>query len=107
MGLNQLSFPLAPKITVVPSAAAGPNIVYTVTSSPEVWPDQYVTLLLNDQEVVADPHHTQTATVNFHAQNLSAGTYFVRLRIDGVDSLLVNKAVNPPQFDSSQQVNVT
>jgi hypothetical protein len=104
---NQLSLPVAPKITVAPSSAAGPNVLYTVTSSPEVWPDQYVSLLLNDQEVVADPHATQTATVNFHAQSLSAGTYFVRLRVDGVDSFLVNKAVTPPQFDTSQRVTVT
>ena len=104
---NQLSFALAPRITVAPSNAPGPNITYTVTSSPEVWPDQNVSLLLNDQEVVADPHATQTATLTFQAQNLSASGYFVRLRIDGVDSLLINKAVIPPQFDTSQQVTVT
>lgn len=104
---NQLSFALAPKIAVTPANAPGPNITYTVTSSPEVWPDQNASLLLNDQEVLADPHATQTATLTFHAQNLTAGAYFVRLRIDGVDSLLVNKTMTPPQFDTSQQVTVT
>ena len=104
---NQLSFALAPKITVAPSNAPGPNITYTVTSSPEVWPDQNASLLLNDQEVAADPHATQTATLTFQAQNLTTGGYFARLRIDGVDSLLINKAVIPPQFDTSQQVTVT
>lgn len=104
---NQLSFPLAPTITTAPASAPGPNITYTVTSSPEVWPDQYASLLLNDQEIVADPHAAQTATLTFQAPNLSAGTYFTRLRIDGVDSLLINKAVTPPQFDTSQQVTVT
>jgi hypothetical protein len=92
---------------VTPANAAGPTITYTVTSSPEVWPDQYASLLLSDQEIVADAHPTQTATLIFQAQNLSAGVYFVRLRIDGVDSLLVNRAVTPPQFDPSQQVKVT
>ena len=104
---NQLSFALAPKITVAPANAPGPNITYTVTSSPEVWPDQYASLLLNDQEILPNPHTTQTATLTFQAQNLIAATYFVRLRTDGVDSLLVNKAVTPPQFDASQQVTVT
>jgi len=104
---NQLSFALAPKITVAPANAPGPNITYTVTSSPEVWPDQYASLLLNDQEILPNPHTTQTATLTFQAQNLIARAYFVRLRIDGVDSLLVNKAVTPPQFDASQQVTVT
>jgi hypothetical protein len=31
----------------------------------------------------------------------------VRLRVDGVDSLLVNRAVTPPVFDQTQKVTVT
>lgn len=104
---NQLSFALAPRITVTPASAPGPTITYTAACSPEVWPDQYASLLLGDQEIVADAHATQTGTLTFQAQNLSAGTYFVRLRVDGVDSLLVNRAVTPPQFDPTQQVAVT
>jgi hypothetical protein len=104
---NQLSFGLAPKITIAPPNAAGPNINYTVTCSPEVRPEQYTALLLGDQEIVAQPHTTQTASVSFQAQNLSAGKYFVRLRVDGVDSLLVNRAVTPPMFDPTQKVTVT
>jgi hypothetical protein len=30
----------------------------------------------------------------------------VRLRIDGVDTLLVNRAVDPPEFDESQKVTI-
>jgi hypothetical protein len=104
---NQLSFGLAPKITIAPPNAAGPNIAYTVTCSPEVRPEQYAALLLGDQEIVAQPHSTQTATPSFQAQNLSTGKYFVRLRVDGVDSLLVNRAVTPPMFDPTQMVTVT
>lgn len=104
---NQLSFALAPAITIAPASAAGPSITYTVTSSPEVWMQQDVALLLGDQEIAAQPHTTQTATLTFQAQNLSAGSYFVRLRIDGVDSFLINRAVKPPVFDPTQQVSVT
>lgn len=104
---NQISFGLAPKITIAPPNAAGPNITYTVTCSPEVRPEQYTALLLGDQEIVAQPHTTLTASLSFKAQNLSAGAYFVRLRIDGVDSLLVNRAVTPPVFDPTQKVTVT
>lgn len=104
---NQLAFGLAPKITIAPPSAAGPNITYTVTCSPEMRPEQYAALLLGDQEIVAQPHPTQTATLSFQAQNLSAGKYFVRLRVDGVDSLLVNRAVTPPMFDPTQKVTVT
>lgn len=104
---NQLSFALVPKITIAPASAAGPNINYTVTCSPEVRPEQSAALLLGDQEIVAQPHTTQTASLSFQAQNLSAGDYFVRLRVDGVDSQLVNRAVAPPLFDPTQKVTVT
>jgi len=104
---NQLSFALAPKITVAPASAAGPSITYTVTCSPEVWADQRASLLLGDQEILANAHPSQVANLTFAAQNLSAGSYFIRLRIDGVDSLLVNRALTPPQFDPTQKVTVT
>jgi hypothetical protein len=104
---NQLSFALAPRITVAPASAAGPSITYTVTCSPEVWADQRASLLLGDQEILANAHPFQIANLTFAAQELSAGPYFVRLRIDGVDSFLVNRALTPPQFDPTQKVTVT
>jgi hypothetical protein len=104
---NELSFALAPKITIAPTSSAGPNISYTVTCGPEVRPEQSAVLLLGDQQVEAQPHATQTATLTFDAESLSAGDYFVRLRIAGVDSLLVNRAVTPPVFDLTQKVTVT
>jgi hypothetical protein len=36
-----------------------------------------------------------------------AGTYYVRLRVDGVDSFLINRSLNPPQFDATQKVTIT
>ena len=104
---NQLSMALAPAIAIAPASAAGPGITYTVTCGPEVRPEQRAALLLGDQEIEAQAHATQTATLTFLAANLSAGDYFVRLRVDGVDSLLINRAVTPPAFDATQKVTVT
>jgi hypothetical protein len=104
---NLLSFALAPMIVIAPASAAGPNITYTVTCVPDVRPEQEATLLISDQEVAAQPHPTQTNTLTFNAQNLTAGPYFVRLRVDGVDTLLVKRNVAPPIFDATQQVTVT
>jgi hypothetical protein len=104
---NLLSLALAPRMTIAPIGAAGPNITYTATCSPEVRPEQRASLLLGDQEILAQPHAVQTASLTFSAQNLSAGDYFVRLRVDGVDSQLVNRAVTPPAFDPTQKVTVT
>jgi hypothetical protein len=104
---NQLAVALAPSMSIVPQSAPAGNISYTVSASPEVWAAQDVSLLLGGQEIPADAHPTQTGSVTFQAAGVAAGSYFVRLRVDGVDSLLVNRAVKPPVFDASQQVTVT
>ena len=105
---NQLSFALAPKISIAPaSAPAAATITYTVTCNPEVWPPQRASLLIADSEVMAEAHAAQTATLTFNVKDLQPGDYFVRLRIDGVDSLLVDRTVTPPVFDPTQKVKVT
>jgi hypothetical protein len=104
---NQLSFSLAPTITITPQAAPAGSITFTVTCSPEVRPEQRASLLLGDQEILAQPHAGQTATLTFLASNVVAGDYFVRVRVDGVDSLLVDRSKTPPVFDPTQTVKVT
>jgi hypothetical protein len=104
---NQLSFSLAPSVTVDPASAPAGSVTYTATTRPQIWPGQVVSLLLGDMEIPAQSFTAQTATLTFAASNLAAGSYYFRLRVDGVDSLLVNRAVTPPAFDSTQQVTVT
>jgi hypothetical protein len=104
---NRQSFALAPSVAIAPPSAPAGDITYTVTASPDVRPEQRASLLLGDQEIVADDHPTQTSTLTFPALAVQAGDYFVRLRVDGVDSLLVNRAVSPPAFDPTQKVSVT
>ena len=58
-------------------------------------------------ELTPDAHAAQTATLTFPAVTLAAGKYFARLRIDGVDSLLVKRDVTPPIFDPTQLVTVS
>jgi hypothetical protein len=101
---NQLTLALAPKITVTPPAAHGGSA--TVTVAPEVWPTQRATLLLNDNELLADLHPAQTATLTFQTTGLAAGDYWARLRVDGVDSLLVDRTQTPPVFDETQKVTL-
>lgn len=103
---NQLSFSLAPGITIAPPTAAAGSVTFTVTCSPEVWPGQSACLLLSDQDIPASPVGAQTPTLTFTA-SLVKGDYFVRLRVDGVDSLLVNQSVTPPVFDPTQKVTIT
>ena len=103
---NQLPFPLVPSITIAPPSAPAGNITYTVTVTPQVWPEQRAALLLGDKEILADPHPAQTGTLTFQAIGVPVGDYYVRLRVDGVDSILVNRSVTPPVFDPTQKVTV-
>ena len=52
---------------------------------------------------------TQPSTLTFQVQNVVAGEYVVRLRVDGVDSLPVIESATPPllEFDPNQKVTVT
>ena len=48
----------------------------------------------------------KTDTLNFNIETMPPGEYFLRLRVHGVDSLLVDSSVTPPVFDSSQKVTL-
>lgn len=123
---NELPVMLAPEITQIngtplpvppnaPISAARSNIVnglgdvtLTVISRPDVLPDQSVMLLIGDRTVTADAHATQTDTLTFSIHQIAAGTFRVRLRVDGVDSPLIDFSdLAHPKFDDSQRVTLT
>ncbi|CAM2169957.1 Pvc16 N-terminal domain-containing protein [Paraburkholderia sacchari] len=103
---NALSFSLAPAIVVTPKSAPAGSVAFAISCSPWLWPGQHASFLVSDQDValadVAAATGSLAATVT-----LAAGSYFVRLRVDGVDSLLVDNSVSPPVFDTTQQVTIT
>lgn len=108
---NELPLSLAARISnIAPNPAArdaNGNVTLTLTVSPEVRPEQRAALLLGDREVLAQTHAAQTNTLTFIVTAASPGDYFVRLRVDGVDSFLVDRSVTPPVFDQTQKVTVT
>jgi hypothetical protein len=104
---NVFPFELSPSLTVAPPSAPAGNITYIATCSPQIRPEQRVSLILGSIEIPADPHPSKTPTVTFQAAGMIAGKYFFRLRVDGVDSILVNKSASPPLFDPAQMVTVT
>jgi hypothetical protein len=102
---NDIPFMLMPSINNVVINPA--NYLTTVTCSPKVLPDQDASLLLGDREFKADSHPNKTDTLTFKLNDVSAGEkYFVRLRIDGVDSPLIDRSVTPPVFDSNYEVTI-
>lgn len=104
---NALSLPLAPTVSLAPASAPAGTITYTATVAPQVLPQQFVLLLLGSTELPPEPFTTQTGTLTFVAPGLTAGSLWFRLRVDGVDSILVNQSTTPPSYDPTQQVSVT
>jgi hypothetical protein len=112
---NDLPFALAPTILIPPpidissgsgGSGGGREITIKVKCEPEVRPEQRAVLLVGDIEVPAAPHQAQMDTLTFVTRSIAPGRYFVRLRVDGVDSLLVDRSSTPPKFDTSQRVRI-
>lgn len=107
---NELSFSLAPQILdIIPRQVirdANGEVTLAVICSPQVRSQQRVALLLGDREVLAQSRTTQTDRLEFRITGVTPGEYFLRLRIDGVDSLLVDRTVTPPVFDPNQKVSI-
>jgi hypothetical protein len=123
---NELPLMLAPAIAQIngvnlpvppapPISVARVNVVnglgdatLQIKCHPEVVPEQSAALLIGDRTVNAEAHTTQTDTLTFMAKQMAAGTYRLRLRIDGVDSPLIDLSdPTQPKFDDSQQVTLT
>jgi len=104
---NELPFALAPVIQLSSTTAAAGDIALTVTCAPPVDPQQRILLLFADRAV---PSSSVTPTTQkFDISGVAAGTYVVRLRVDGADSIPVVLTGTPPvaTFDPAQQVVVT
>jgi hypothetical protein len=71
---------------------------------PDVWPIQRASLLLGGSEFGAAPRDARGATLDIDVTGVPDGVYFGRLRVDGVDSFLVDRTVTPPQFDPMQRI---
>jgi hypothetical protein len=107
---NEFPLQIAPVISNInPNSAPAGDVTLTLTCAPEIRPEQRAALLFGDQEILAEPHATQTATLTFKIIGAAKGDYFLRLRADGVDSLLVVYVGTPPtpQFDVNQKLTIT
>jgi Pvc16 N-terminal domain len=92
--------------TTVSRNATTRNVTVTLDVSPEVRPAQDVRLSLGGRSAPAEPHPTQTPTLTFELGDVPFGQQWVRLTVDGVDSLLVDRSAEPPTFDATQSVTV-
>ena len=114
---NELPFALAPFIiSALPlSVNRDPNdeALIELKCDPPVLPEQSVLLLLSDpdaRQVRAEPRLTQTDTLEFVVKDAPVNAvegFYIRLRVDGVDSLLVKDyEAAIPAFDENQKVKI-
>ena len=107
---NELPLVVASKVTVPPGPltrdAAG-TVTVALTCSPVVGPRQAVFLLLGDRQIALDPAVVlPSGNLSFVVADAQPGGYFIRVRVDGVDSLLVDRSSAVPVFDPSQRVEI-
>jgi hypothetical protein len=108
---NEVPVLLAPRIqNVAPNPAARDitgSVTLQITCSPEVRPGQRASLLIDDHEIVAQPIAAQMNLLTFPIPRAPAGSHYLRLRVDGAESWLVDRTQVPPVFDPTQRVTIT
>ena len=123
---NELALFIAPKIlqinaVILPIPPAAPinvvrsnvqnglgNVILSIKCTPDVLPEQSVSLILGSREVAAGAHIAKTDTLSFALTAIAAGSFRLRLRVDGVDSPFIDRSdPSHPKFDDSQQINLT
>lgn len=119
MTSNGIFMPLAPKISAAPASAPAGNVELTITCTPQLRKEQQVQLLFGNQIISPDPLAVPVPDVlpslKFTVNDAEKGTYIVRLRVDGVDSIPVDYlTVNPndptdkpPRFADNQKVTIS
>lgn len=111
---NPVGFALAPTISVSPTTAPAGTVDLSLTCAPRIASGQRVLLVFGEQQIepasLSNPADTtQPSTLTFSVSAVIAGSYVVRLRVDGVDSIPVTYSGTPPvpSFDPAQKVTVT
>jgi hypothetical protein len=101
---NIVPIAIAPEITSFPplAMARGPGNVLTLTLGlrPEVRGGQSVVLMMDTREAPARPFPASAAQLDFEFRNAppAGGTPLLRLRIDGVESAVVDRTGPLPTF---------
>ncbi len=101
---NALPIVVAPRIHTMAIDGTNSRMMLRMTCNPVVLQDQRVSLLLGEREIPAEPRDRPTGELLFRLGDIQPGKYLVRLRVDGVDSIIVDATTTPPRFDPSQKI---
>jgi hypothetical protein len=98
---NRMALTLIPRITNLPLSVARDaqgDATVVIAFRPQVRNFQVASLILGSRVVPAQPHPTTTDTLTFIDRDAAPGVYLARLRIDGIDSLLIDRMATPPAY---------
>lgn len=115
---NSVAVQIAPRPQLPPVSVTRPNadtVRVRLEIRPRIRPGQQVELILGGDVALAPPRTAVQAQATFDFPALAAGNYPLRLRVDGVESWLVQREIapvgpnflpEPPAFDPAQIVTV-
>lgn len=107
---NALPLVIVPQISLPEDALRrdGDHLFLRVRCVPQVWPGQRVALLIGDREVPAGRVAAKIDSFEFEITGIALGTYVVRLRVDGVDSVPFVESGDPVRlaFADNQKVTI-
>jgi Pvc16 N-terminal domain len=99
---NRLSLTIVPRITTPLPLSVTRDSQGTATVDlnvrPQVRPHQRASLILADLDVPAEPHPVSTGALTFKVVDAPVGSHLVRVRVDGFESLIVDRTASPPTF---------
>jgi hypothetical protein len=99
---NRVALVIGPQIvtplpaTIVRDGTGAATV--SLNCQPEIRPGQRVSLILGTREVPAEPFTAATASLTFIVQAAPPGEHLVRLRVDGIESPIIDRAATPPAF---------
>lgn len=105
---NSLPVPLAPKIVSIAKVSSDPTLaVLSLTLSPDVRAEQKVSLLIDGRVIPTDTVGGGNALMFTVPDPPSGPNVYLRVRVDGIDSLVVaDYTKSPPQYDPTQSVTL-
>lgn len=101
---NALPVAIAPAITSFPPLAmarSAANVLsLTIACTPAVRVGQAVSLLMDGREATALPFNADTSQLSFEFADAppAGGTPLLRLKVDGIESVAIDRSARPPVF---------
>jgi hypothetical protein len=98
---NRVAMTLAPQITGLPMTVIRDGVgtaTVTIAFHPALRAGQTVSLVLGQQEFAPQPFTPPVTSLSFVIPKAPVADHLARLRIDGIDSPIIDRAATPPTF---------